>query len=419
MRIAIVGSGVSGLVAAHMLHARHDITVFEADNRIGGHTHTWRVQSDGREHAVDSGFIVFNERNYPNFTRLLGALGVPSQPTTMSFSMRHDAAQLEYNGSTLSQLFVQRRSIIRPAFLSMIRDIVLFNRNALTHLLEKPECSVGELLEDGAYSAAFRDWYLLPMASALWSIPRALVRDMPARYVIDFLDNHGMLSMDGRPQWRVVQGGSARYVDALTAPFRNLIRTRTRVQRVERFADRVEVNGEMFDRVVFACHSDQALAALAAPTTAERRVLGALPYQVNDALLHTDTSVLPRSQAAWGAWNYRIDERDTGAATVTYNMNALQSLDARETFCVTLNDRDWIDPARMIGEVRYAHPVATLEGEAARAQRGVISGVHRTHYCGAYWGNGFHEAGVSSGIAVAAEIAHAEIVTMQDMLVLR
>lgn len=405
MRIAIVGAGVSGLVAAHRLHPMYDITVFEADTRVGGHTHTWDVRYDGRDWAVDTGFIVFNERNYPNFSRLLAELGVESQPTTMSFSVRHDAAGMEYNGSTLRQLFTQRRNVLRPSFLRMIADIARFNRDAVAYAAVRHGVSVGDMLEDGRYSAAFRDWYLVPMASALWSIPRTGVLDMPARFLVSFFDNHSMLAVDGRPQWRVVRGGSASYVRALTAGFANRIRTGHAVRRVERFATRVEVDGESFDRVVLACHSDQALAMLVNPTRAERDILRALPYQVNDAVLHTDTSVLPRARSAWGAWNYRISEGSSAAATVTYNMNALQTLDAPETFCVTLNDRASIDPRRIIGEVQYHHPVATLNGELARDRRDSISGPNRTHYCGAYWSNGFHEAGVTSGLAVVDEIA--------------
>jgi predicted NAD/FAD-binding protein len=242
------------------------------------------------------------------------------------------------------------------------------------------------------------------MSSALWSIPARTALALPAAFVVEFLDNHGMLTVDDRPEWRVVQGGSARYVEALAAPFRPAVRLRHRVQRVERFSDRVEVDGERFDRVILACHSDQALAMLVDPTPAEREVLGALPYQVNDAILHTDTSVLPRRRGAWAAWNHRVDTDPARPAVVTYNMNILQRLDAPHTFCVTLNGAALIDPARVLGQVRYHHPVATLAGQSARARRAHVSGMHRTHYAGAYWGNGFHEAGVVSGLAAAGEM---------------
>lgn len=405
MRIAIVGSGVSGLVAARRLHDRHEVTVFEADDRIGGHVHTWRVPSGGREFRVDSGFIVCNERNYPNFLALLRDLGVPTRPSTMSFSVRHDGAALEYNGSSLGQLFAQPRSAVRPRFWRMLADVLRFNREAPRRAaLGGPGLTLGALLADGKFSAPFRDWYLGPMGSAIWSLPPSRVLEMPARFFVDFFDNHGMLTAGRRPTWRVVDGGSSLYVEALTAPFRDRIRLRHRVRRVERRPDGVAVDGERFDRVVLACHSDQALALLADPSSSERDVLGALPYQANDVLLHTDTSVLPRRRAAWGAWNYRVTGRPEAPAVVTYVMNILQSLDAPETFCVTLNGADLVDPARVVGRVTYHHPVATREGVAARARRTEVSGRGRTHYAGAYWGNGFHEDGVVSGLEVAREI---------------
>lgn len=405
MKIAIVGTGVSGLVAAHHLNPQHEIALFEADARIGGHVHTWEIALGGRTWAVDSGFIVFNDRNYPNFSRLLEVLGVESQPSTMSFSVRHDAAGLEYNGSTLRQLFVQPRNLVRPRYLRMLAEIMRFNRTAAASVASGPDdLTLGALLDRDGYGAEFRAWYLLPMGSAIWSLPGASVLEMRARFFVRFFENHGMLTVNDRPLWRTVRGGSARYVEALVAPFRDRIRLRTPVRQVERFPDHVTVNGERFDRVILACHSDQALAVLADPTLEERRVLSALPYQPNEAIVHTDISVLPRSRAAWGAWNYRVGEDAHAPASVTYNMNILQSLDAPETFCVTLNGGDSVDPARVLGRVPYDHPMATTAGEKARADRLAISGVHRTHYCGAYWGNGFHEDGVVSALAVTREI---------------
>jgi len=408
MRVAVVGGGVSGLAAARDLNPTHEVTVYEAEPRLGGHTHTWDVPLGGRTWAVDTGFIVYNERNYPRFTRLLAECGVATQPTSMSFSVRHDGDGLEYNGSSLGQLFVQRRNLIRPGFLRMLVALLRFNRTAVVALRSgAPGRTLGALLDEGGYPAVLAEWYLVPMCSALWSLPARSALELPAAFVVEFLDNHGMLTVNDRPQWRVVQGGSARYVEALVAPFREQVRLGHRVQEVRRYPDRVEVDGERFDRVVLACHSDQALQMLADATPAEREVLGALPYQPNDAVLHTDTTVLPRHRGAWGAWNHRVSADPTAPAQVTYNMNILQSLDAPETFCVTLNGADAIDPARILGRVRYHHPVATLAGQAARARRVEISGPHRTHYAGAYWGNGFHEAGVASGQAVAAEIGEA------------
>lgn len=405
MRIAIVGSGVSGLVAARMLHPDHEVSVFEADSRIGGHVHTWDVESNAGTLAIDSGFIVYNERNYPNFTRLLADLGVATQPSTMSFSVRQDQDGIEYNGSTLRQLFVQKRNLVRPEFLRMVAQILRFNKEAVAVARSGSSVlSLRDLLDAGGYSTAFRDWYLLPMGSAIWSIPAATVLDMPAPFFVDFFHNHGMLTVDDRPQWRVVRGGSARYVESLVAAFRDRIRLNTPVRHVARYAEFVEINGERFDRVVLACHSDQALAMLSDPTRAEREVLRALPYQINDALLHTDTSVLPRARSAWGAWNYRVGSDSTAPAVVTYDMNILQSLNAPETYCVTLNGDEYIDPAKVVGQVRYHHPIFGPGSMEARARRADVSGPNRTHYCGAYWGNGFHEDGVASAIAAVREI---------------
>jgi predicted NAD/FAD-binding protein len=407
MRIAIVGTGVSGLVAARHLYRTHDLTLFEADDRVGGHVHTWSLEAGGRRWAVDSGFMVFNEVTYPNFTELLAELGVASQPTTMSFSVRHDGAGLEYNGSSVNQLFAQRRNAFRPSFVRMLTEIVRFNRDAAASLCDvrtgRGE-TLGALLERGGYSDAFRDWYLVPMGSAIWSLPAARTLEMPAEFFVRFFENHGMLTVNDRPQWRVVRGGSQRYVEALIAPFRDRIRLRRPVRRVTRSSEGVDVDGERFDRVIFACHSDQALAMLGDPTPAEREVLGALPYQANDAVVHTDVSLLPARRRAWGAWNYRVGDDPEAPVIVTYNMNVLQSLDAPETFCVTLGGDDAVDPARVLGRVRYHHPVMTSEGFAARSRRADVSGCNRTHYCGAYWGYGFHEDGVVSGLAVAREI---------------
>ena len=405
MRIAVVGSGVAGLVTARLLHPAHEVTVFEADTRIGGHVHTWNLVSGGRAWSVDSGFIVYNERNYPLFTRLLAELGVATQPSTMSFSVRSDRAGLEYNGASLRGLFAQPRNAVRPSYLRMLADVLRFNREAPQAMRTGAAgAALGEYLDGHRYSRAFREHYLLPMASAIWSMPQDRVLEMPTAFLVRFFANHGLLTVDGRPQWRVIQGGSRRYVEALVAPFRDRIRTATPVRRLARFPDRVEVNGATFDRVVLACHSDQALALLADPTPAERAILGDLPYQVNDAVVHTDTGVLPRARAAWGSWNYLVTGSADQPATVTYNMNILQSLAASETFCVTLNAAVPIAADRVLGRVRYHHPLYTPASVRAQARRGAISGVHRTHYCGAYWGNGFHEDGVRSAHDVAREV---------------
>ena len=401
MRVAIVGTGVAGLVVAHMLHGEHDITVFEANDYVGGHVNTFPVALAGGKRAVDTGFIVYNEQNYPNFSSLLAKLGVETQPSTMSFSVRCDRTGLEYNGSTLRQLFAQKRNLFRPSFYRMLREILRFNKNASATTKQRRETgTLAEYLEQGQYSDEFVQQYLVPMGAAIWSIPSNRVLAMPADFFIRFFHNHGMLTVNERPEWRVIRGGSRRYVDALTRPFADRIRLHAPVKRVLRHDDRVEVDGETFDQVVFACHSDQALATLSDPSDAERDILGAMPYQENHVVLHTDTSELPRHRKAWGAWNYRIQDLPESPVTVTYNMNILQSLEAPSTFCVSLNAGDWIDPDRVLFRMRYDHPVYTVEGIEAQQRHGEISGVARTHYCGAYWGNGFHEDGVNSALAV-------------------
>jgi predicted NAD/FAD-binding protein len=405
MRIAIVGSGVSGLVAAHLLRSDHEITVFEASHRIGGHVSTVTVDDDRGSWDIDTGFIVYNEQNYPLFTRLLHELDVESQPSDMSFSVRCERTGMEYNGSTLNQLFVQRRNLLSPSYYGLIRDILRFNRRAPGAIRNGARGStLGEYLEAGGYGARLAEHYLVPMGSALWSIPRRSVLEMPVEFFVRFFENHGMLSVDGRPEWRVVGGGSARYVEALVRPFRDRIRLRTPVRSVRRETESVFVNGERFDEVVLACHSDEALALLEDPTAAERRILGALPYQENHVVLHTDTGVLPVRKAAWGAWNYQIRGEDDAPVSVTYLMNVLQGLSAERTFCVTLNPGGGIDPGDVIWETTFSHPIYTVEGMAAQQMREDISGLNHTHYCGAYWGYGFHEDGVRSAHAVAAAV---------------
>lgn len=405
MRIAIVGSGISGLVCAYLLRRDHDVTVFEAADWIGGHTHTLELETPSGRWAVDTGFIVYNERNYPMFTRLLDDLRVPSQPATMSFSVRCERTGLEYNGSSLAQLFSQRRNLVRPSFYRMVVDIARFSREAPVDLATAPaELTIGEYVRREAYSTHFIDHYLVPIGAAIWSQPPGRLLDMPASFLVRFLDNHGMLSLGERPPWRTVSGGAARYVDAMVSGFRDRIRLGHPVRRVTRAADHVLVDDERFDHVILACHADQALAMLTDPSPAERAILGALPYQTNAVLVHTDVSVLPRRRRTWGGWNYHIrrePDRDAPVA-VTYNMNALQSLDAPETFCVTLNHEDAIDPARVLARLTYQHPVYTHAGTAAQARHDEISGMRHTHYCGAYWGNGFHEDGVRSAIAAAS-----------------
>ena len=413
MKIAIIGSGISGLVAAHRLNARHDITVFEANDYVGGHTNTVDAELDGERHAIDTGFIVYNDWTYPNFSRLLDELSIESQATTMSFSVRDERANLEYNGHSLGTLFAQRRNLLRPSFFRMLADIWRFNRQA-SRLVADPEAdiSVGEFLAQHHYSRPFTEHYLLPMGAAIWSCPSGTFANFPIRFIVEFFHNHGLLSLLRRPTWRVVSGGSRTYVRALAANFLERIRLRTAVCSVYRTGDRVAVrlqsgDGECFDHVIFACHSDQALRILGEDATrAELEVLSAFPYERNVAVLHTDISVLPRRRSAWASWNYRMNYDDSGRtpASVTYNMNLLQGIRSRNTFCVTLNNESQIAPAKVLRRFEYHHPVFTTGRAAAQARHGELLASNGRSFCGAYWGNGFHEDGVNSALAVAAAL---------------
>lgn len=410
MKLAIVGTGISGLTAAHLLAPDHDLTVFEADERIGGHTHTVDVESGDRTWSVDTGFIVYNDWTYPNFIRLLDELGVANQPTEMSFSVLCPRTGLEYNGHTLDTLFAQRRNLLRPSFYRMISDILKFNREAkaLAASGGAPP-TVGEMLRRGGYSREVVEHYVVPMGAAIWSSSVDTMESFPADFFVRFLDNHGMLNIKNRPQWRVVRGGSQRYVEQITAGFRDRIRVATPVAGVERRERDVRLfletgETETFDQVILATHSDQALELLRDPSEAERQILGAIPYQANEAILHTDASVLPRRRRAWASWNYRLADAPGDPVTVTYNMNILQRLPASETFCVTLNRDQGIDPRRILRRIPYAHPVYTPEAVVAQGRYDEIGGRRRTHFCGAYWGNGFHEDGVVSALRVARSL---------------
>lgn len=410
MKIAIVGSGISGLVAAHKLHRQHEITLFESEDRLGGHTHTHDITMLERTWRVDTGFIVFNDWTYPNFIRLMDELGVASQPSSMSFSVSCQRTGLEYNGTTLNALFAQRRNLLDPGFYRMILDILRFNREAPALLQQDDDqTSLGDYLAARGYSRRFREHYILPMGGAIWSATAERMLAFPARYFIRFFHNHGMLSVDERPVWRVIRGGSRAYLGPLTAGFKDRIRLATPVASIVRDGEGATLRfrqggAERFDAVILACHSDQALRLLADPSPAEHDVLGAIPYQENEAVLHTDTALLPRSRRAWAAWNYHILREARDRVAVTYNMNILQGLDAPETFCVSLNPGIAINPARIIKRMIYHHPVYTPEGIAAQRRHAEISGAHRTYFAGAYWGYGFHEDGVKSGLRVAEQI---------------
>lgn len=404
MRIAVIGSGVSGLVCAWRLGVDHDVTLFEAADYLGGHTHTHSVTLDGEHHDIDSGFIVHNPVHYPHFTALLDELQVDSQDTQMSFSVQRESG-LEYNASSLDTLFCQRRRLASPRFWGMVRDLVRFYRQAPGLLqADGPGPTLGDYLQKEGYGAAFRDNHLVPMASALWSSPASRILDFPARYLVQFMANHQMLELSNRPQWRVVKGGSRRYIEAMAARWNVLVRMQCPVQRVVREPHRVLIatatDITAFDQVIFACHSDQALALLASPTPAERQILGAITYQENDAVLHTDAHLLPRHPKAVAAWNAFVPNDRAAPCSVSYCMNVLQSLSSRHRFVVSLNRGDAIDPQRVLARMRYHHPVYTQASVAAQRRRAEISGQQRTWYAGAYWGWGFHEDGVRSALDV-------------------
>lgn len=414
MKIAIIGSGISGLTTAYLLNRQHDISVFEASSWVGGHTHTVDVQVDGRHYAIDTGFIVFNDWTYPNFIELLNQLGVTYQPTEMSFSVCDPVSGVEYNGNTLNSLFAQRRNLLSPPFWGMLRDILRFNREAVDDLQQQriaSDLSLGSYLQQRGYGERFIQHYIVPMGAAIWSMSLADMLIFPLQFFLRFFKNHGLLSVTDRPQWQVIKGGSSSYVAPLSASFAERIRLQCAVQRVERDATGVTLHSsagsERFDKVVFACHSDQALQLLAEPSATEQQILGALPYADNDVVLHTDTRLLPKRPLAWASWNYRLGGPTSQPAALTYNMNILQGLQSDTTFCVSLNQTDAIDPSKILARYTYAHPQYSLAGVAAQARWEELLGANHSYFCGAYWANGFHEDGVISGLRVARAFGEA------------
>ena len=414
MKIAIIGSGVSGNTLGWHLSKQHEVTVFEADGHIGGHTHTHEIDAFGRRYNIDTGFIVYNDWTYPNFIEMLDTLGVETQSSDMSFSVHDEASGLEYNGTSLNSLFAQRRNLFRPSFIGMIRDILRFNQEAPALLDEhQADMPFGEYLKLNGYGEKFIAHYVIPMGSAIWSASPDQMFEFPAKFFIRFFHNHGMLSVSNRPEWRVIKGGSKAYVEKLTQAFKDNIRLNTPIESVRRKHDGVIVKpknqaAELFDWVFFACHSDQALAILEDASNDEIEILGAIPYQNNQIVLHTDMNLMPKKKLAWAAWNYHITEQALNLAAVTYNMNILQSLESPEPFLVTLNHTSQIDPNKIIKTLNYTHPVFTPKGIAAQLRHAEISGVNRTGYAGAYWRNGFHEDGVASALAALEHFQQAQ-----------
>ncbi|HEY7774463.1 MAG TPA: FAD-dependent oxidoreductase [Marinagarivorans sp.] len=408
MKIAVIGSGISGLTAAHLLYRQHEVTVFEKNDRLGGHTATKSIHYGGKDYAIDTGFIVYNDWTYPNFIKLLERLNVTSQATTMGFSVSHPETGYEYSGENLNSLFCQRRNLLNVRHWRMIKDILRFNKQAVADYLAgrlSPDGTLGEYLIQHNYSAAFRDYYLLPMGAAIWSSSPGAMLDFPLLFFVRFCHNHGLLSVNDRPTWRVIQGGSANYIPRLIAGFEDQVRLSSRIEQVKRAADGVDIlvdgQQEHYDAVIFACHSDEALALLADASVDERTLLEQIQYRKNSVVLHTDKRFLPKRKLAWSSWNYQLDTDLTRPPVLTYSMNILQGIKAPVEFCVTLNARDEIDSNKILGEYVYAHPVFTKNAIAAQEQWQSINGVNHTWFCGAYWFNGFHEDGVKSAVRVS------------------
>lgn len=416
MKIAIIGAGISGLSAAYYLKDEHELHILERDSRVGGHTATVKVEVNGKPYAIDTGFIVYNDWTYPNFIALMDALGVATQPTEMSFSVSCDTTGVEYGGNNLNTLFAQRRNLLRPSFLAMVRDILRFNKEAIAELESErldPDITLGHYLQERGYSQSFINHYLIPMGCAIWSASTQTMLEFPLLFFVRFFKNHGLLSVNNRPQWRVISGGSSNYLPALTQAIKNsgaTITTGVEIAQVTRRQDKVIIehtNGQRdeYDQVIFACHSDQAHALLGDSSPDENSILGAIDYQSNEVVLHTDTRLLPKRTLAWSSWNYRLRQHEQQRAVLTYNMNILQSITSDTTFCVTLNDTQAIDPDRILQRFNYAHPVFTRQVIEAQQRWRVINGVNRTWFCGAYWGNGFHEDGVVSAKRVSDAIS--------------
>ena len=406
MKIAIIGSGISGLTASYLLNKKHNITLFEKNDYLGGHTHTHDITIGEKNFSVDSGFIVYNEKTYPNFIKLLNILNVERQKTTMGFSIKSEVKNLEYAGNSVRSVFAQKRNYFRPSFLRMLIDIIRFNKKAKADIFMSSQVTLGQYLDQNSFSQSFINHYIIPMGAAIWSTTAKLMMDMPALFFIRFFNNHGLLRIKDRPGWWVIKNGSKEYVEKLIETFQERIRMKSEIKTIKRSTGKIIITHtgsheeETFDAIVIATHSNQALELLADATEKEQTILGAIPYQTNSALLHTDTSILPKRKLAWSSWNYYLDQDEHKPVMLTYNMNILQRLDSDETFCVTLNSNDLIDQSKIIKKLNYEHPLFTSECIKAQARKNEISGVNNTYYCGAYWRNGFHEDGVVSALDV-------------------
>lgn len=412
MRIAVIGAGISGLSCAYWLSKQHEVSVYESGQRIGGHTATVDVEMAGRQYAIDTGFIVFNDWTYPIFNRLIEELGVPFKPTEMSFSVSDRRSDFEYSGTNLNTMLAQRSNLLKRRFWQLVSEIRRFNNQARNDYINgniDPSVTMGDYLDQGRYDEVFRHDYILPMASAIWSMPRKTINSFQASFFIRFFHHHGLLNITNRPQWHVISGGSREYLAPLTASFSGRIMTGCAVTGITRNASGVHIDSQhgaaSYDAVIFACHSDQALKILGKnATTDEKRILGDIGYCSSEVTLHTDTSLLPRKRRAWASWNYLLDERDRDVPVVTYNMNILQGIRSETTFCVSLNAGNKINPDKIIQSFEYAHPQLDARSNEAQIGWDTISGRNLSWYCGAYWGNGFHEDGVASARRVVDSI---------------
>ena len=404
LNIAVIGSGISGLTTAHLLSRKHNITLFEKNDYIGGHTHTHSIKEEGTIYNVDSGFIVYNENTYPNFIKLLDSLNVKRQHSSMGFSVKSYNKDFEYSGNSLSAVFSKKSNLFNPYFLNMLRSIIRFNKNSVKDLETMNESTLLiDYLKSKNYSDYFINYYIIPMAASIWSTSPNFILEMPAIFFIRFFDNHGLLKITNRPQWWVIKNGSKQYVKKILDDFNGTIHLNTTINELKRESNKVyiKINNDtkIFDTVVLATHSDQSLSIIKDLSDNEKNVLGKIKYQKNTALIHTDTSILPKRKKAWSSWNYLLDKNDN-KVILTYNMNILQSLKSKKTYCVTLNNTDMINENKIIKKITYHHPLFTKESVYAQSQKNLICGVNNTYFCGAYWGNGFHEDGVNSALDV-------------------
>ena len=402
MKIAIIGSGISGNTLAYYLNPHHQITLFESNDRIGGHSHTHQIDIFNQKVSVDTGFIVFNKKTYPNFLKLLHELKVPYENSAMSFSVKDSQKDFEYNGTSLNALFAQRKNFMNPRFYKMISEILRFNKSSIILLSSDEEISLGDYLKREGYSDFFKKYYILPMGSAIWSSNIKTMMEFPAKFFIQFFNNHGMLNINDRPQWLTISGGSINYVNKMIEPFRKKIKLNQNIKYVERKKDHIVIHHkdriEKFDWVFFACHSDEAFKLIKSPGLHEKNILKAIPYTDNEVVLHYDDHFMPKRKLAWAAWNYHIDDNANSPASLTYNMNILQNLKTEAPLLVTLNPMQKINKKKIIKTLSYAHPQYSLRGMEAQSKYHLISGVNRTSFAGAYWGNGFHEDGVKSAL---------------------